>query len=737
MARNLKILDPVQGLIDYTNDIKPYHTKVIEALIEYVGVETIGVSVFEDFKFNLEMIYEFDGTYICLLGGYGTPSFGDPEDILILSPDVSKTILEYPAIGAGFFITLGDKTVVFDPTVNISLSIESSIEDKIVDVTVIGSPPTGGSFTVLGDKVTEYSGSPTSFSVTGSAYNDGDYTIASVNLLGSPVATEIVVNEPVPKNNVAGFVSRISAANTGTFSVIGSEYVDNWKIPHTVVYVTGISFVPPTLTDSNQRFVSRINTQPLVCETILGYSNALRSYELSSPATPYYVADEGLVVANIVNLNNSPASFGVLGDFQSSNIFVGDEFTVEDSSGNNGTYNITSLTYEYAGSPVSDFVTTFGVTAVPDINIDGQIKLNVPSNVFIIESGDYTRFFEQGSRVNITTGTHIGLYTTLNSKFINGKTYIRVRETLIQEGTGLRILSTGSNYISVDGNVTAIYGGSPAQRFNIVTSLRNDGAYTSTGATYNALTNTTQIGILEPFDVTDASGEIHKYDSGDITHRPEGFGATIDFCEMVPEGLSTATFTERFDVLLGYKFAVAGTDSALKQIHIADPDGYVFNAINAGFSGSPSDTQVQIISSGINNGTYTITGITAGSPPSGEVVLTVVGALDDSGTFSGSPYINGGFMTYQPWWQYYITNINTGSPNNFVVAGDATGDIAGSPPSTIKHIFTGADYTVNAVTFDGINTIIDVNEPIVIIAGSPPVDVTAGSPPFDDWIIST
>lgn len=32
----IKQLDPIQGLIDYVEDIKPYHTKIIEVMIEYV-----------------------------------------------------------------------------------------------------------------------------------------------------------------------------------------------------------------------------------------------------------------------------------------------------------------------------------------------------------------------------------------------------------------------------------------------------------------------------------------------------------------------------------------------------------------------------------------------------------------------------------------------------------------------------------------------------------------------------
>jgi len=761
MASTIKILDPVQGLIDYTNDIKPYHTKVIEALIEYVGQDTLSVSVFEDFAFTIESLYEFDGNYICLIGGYGTPYFGDPENLLVSSPDVSKTILEYPAIGPGFFIVLGDKTVLFDPTVNINLSIISSIEDKIVGVNATGSPSTG-SFIVSGDKAAEYIAAG-NFSVVGSVgspNNDSDYTVVSAvyQPVGSPPvnATVITVTEVVPSTSVEGFASILDSTNTGTFAVISSEYTDKHRNPFTTVFVTGVSLVPPTftsITHPNRRFVSIINSQPLVYDRILSYSNALRLYETSSPPMPYYVADEGVVIAGIVNLSSSPSSFSVLGNFQSSNLFVGDEFVVEDSSGNDGTYNITSLTYEFAGSPVNDFVTTFGVTAIPDTNIDGNVKLNIPSNVFIIDSGDYTRFFVQGSRVNTTSGSHIGRYTTLNSQFFNNKTHIRVRETLIDEGTGRLIIGTGANYIAVDGNVESIYGGSPAQLFNIVGSLRNDGSYTTASATYDMATKTTQISIVEPFDITDSSGEIHEFASGDITHLPEGFGATVDLCELVPQALSISSITEDFKVSMGHKFRIEATVSGSNEIHIQDDNGYVYNIFTAG---SPPDTLVEIIDSGINNGQYTIIGVAGGSP-STTTVLTVGGSLQDSGgtPIAGSPPFESGFLLYQNWWQYYVTNIPAGSPvSEFVVSGDARGDIAGSPPSTIQHVFTGNPYTVNSVIFDSITntTSITVNEDIQTtrillqppyigsppFAGSPPVivDVRAGSPPFDDWIIS-
>lgn len=68
MSKNIKILDPVQGLIDYVNDIKPYHSKIIESLIEYVSIESVAVTMLEAFHFEIHLVYGFESpptqTYI-------------------------------------------------------------------------------------------------------------------------------------------------------------------------------------------------------------------------------------------------------------------------------------------------------------------------------------------------------------------------------------------------------------------------------------------------------------------------------------------------------------------------------------------------------------------------------------------------------------------------------------------------------------------------------------------------
>ena len=46
-------LDPVQGLIDFVNDVKPYHTKIVEVLVEYVYDEPTNASINETIKIDV------------------------------------------------------------------------------------------------------------------------------------------------------------------------------------------------------------------------------------------------------------------------------------------------------------------------------------------------------------------------------------------------------------------------------------------------------------------------------------------------------------------------------------------------------------------------------------------------------------------------------------------------------------------------------------------------------------
>jgi len=550
MASNIKGLDPVQGLVDYVNDIKPYHTKVIESLVEYVSQELVDVTLLENYLLDIEMEYLYDINKLgCSDGGFGSLPYDDPDVIAILSPDPSKTVPEFPAITSNSFIVLGDQRALFTPSSNLTFKITSFIEDRIIDVTASsGSPVTGGLFTVLGDKTAQYSVNDI-FTVSGSLYNDTGYKITAVTPnVGSPIpsTTLEVDGQIVNSDDVSGFIKTVDVNNNGSVLIVSSVFTKgtNSVRAYTTVFITGMVLVPPVVANitENQRYVSLISIVAIEYKKILSYSNALRYYNSTSPATLLQTPNEGVAYATIVGLSQgSPTYFVVEGNYENSNIFVGDEISVVKSTDNNTTYIIKSIAHGVLGSPEYP-ITTFGVGSIHDSSVDGFVKLKIPSNVFIVD-GNYISFFKQGVRIKVITGSKVGNYTTLYSTFTNNETHIRVHEDIIGHVRGRLIIGNGAsacgspllNGFIVEGNVQTIF--KQGTQFNVTSSIRNDGSYTATDSIYCSSTNSTTIAVAEAYDDTDTTGELHEFVKGVLTYLSPGFGQTPELCEVVPETL--------------------------------------------------------------------------------------------------------------------------------------------------------------------------------------------------------
>ena len=48
-------LDPVEGLVNYTLFTKPYHTKILEVLVEYIHTDCLDVTIEEGFYLSVGM----------------------------------------------------------------------------------------------------------------------------------------------------------------------------------------------------------------------------------------------------------------------------------------------------------------------------------------------------------------------------------------------------------------------------------------------------------------------------------------------------------------------------------------------------------------------------------------------------------------------------------------------------------------------------------------------------------
>jgi hypothetical protein len=206
----IRQLDPIQGLIDYVEDIKPYHTKIIEVMIEYVYDDKTNGTVRESviFQWGPSKFPAYDAgpaQTFQMNGNFTNAIFPNDEVTLIAagSPVSSQTALvTVVSYSSGVTtVTLGGSPVITVPTnlshvlipgdvtFNFSFNI-TSIDDENQTIIVSG-PATADIFN--GQQIT----------VTGTASNDGVYTVD-----GSPtfngLSTIFPVAETLTPETVAG-----------------------------------------------------------------------------------------------------------------------------------------------------------------------------------------------------------------------------------------------------------------------------------------------------------------------------------------------------------------------------------------------------------------------------------------------------------------------------------------------------------------------------------------------------
>jgi len=571
MTSNIKTIDPVQGLIDYVLDIKPYHTKIVEVLIDHVGSDTVNVIIEDRQQLDVDILFLDDFYEVPLCDdGYGTRSFGSSRNFPITSPNPGISIENYPAINTTTNAVIIPGDASDDLLIGASMYIVTQFEDAIQGV-IIGSSGSGA-FILSGDRTVEFSGgSPTkTFTVTDSSSNDGSYVISHSVYSPGTDTTAIYVTQTVSASYDSGFIIT-NGNNTGTFTISAVEYsggsIDSWSDvtdpttfllgdnPYTTVTVNETLNAIPTLF-ANQSYVAFASVDAIEIIGSLSYSNFLARYT-SSPVAYEQTPDEGYLTKTVVGITQSQldganepipgtGAFVVPGSVNDSNVFVGQTFEVVNSLENNGTYTIVDITYD------SVLDTTEFVVNEPVGNlVDGEIRLNIPANVLIV-NGDHSSQFVQGTIFDIVSGSMIGTYTTIKSEYIplEDVTWIRTLEDVFGGDFGdsiLGVTSGGSPLLStftVGGDKTSkYYAGS---KFNIIGSSFNDGKYTvaAAGPTYDIITNTTAVPVTDLISLT-ADGFIYPFTSGFIKYHVMGYGDTRGVCQYVPGTTVAVQFNEK------------------------------------------------------------------------------------------------------------------------------------------------------------------------------------------------
>jgi hypothetical protein len=438
MATNVKYLDPVRGLVNYALDVKPYHTKIVEVLVEYVYQELVGVVIADRSVMDIGLIcppIDVDGE-VCP-GGYDTLVYGGESRIAIVSPNASIDAIDYPAINAGTnsVIVPGDATkyIKFGMGVQLTAAIEDfSNEFSIVGVTAgtVGS----GSFDVPGDHASLYVAGY-QFTVRDSFGNDGEYTVAAGGSSFSGNTTIPVVQDVLAAAAGGNLGLTITYTNnTGSYTVTNALFVNgsidsmpgndpsNYTTgdePHTIITLSpGLSTIP--ITGANQIHVAYIIPDPLPIINAVQYS----SVQDDEPNEGLYYSTIQSVVLSTPSVPDT-GKFTIPYDMSDSNLLIGSTFRVIEHQGNSGTYTIASIMV--SGSPA---YTTIGVVEdISSSSVTGLIQFTIPANSLFI-AGDFRSRFTQGKAVTVVGGSVAGEYTVVSSSFVDGNTHIRVLEPI-------------------------------------------------------------------------------------------------------------------------------------------------------------------------------------------------------------------------------------------------------------------------------------------------------------------
>lgn len=548
----LKVLDPVQGLVDYINDIKPYHTKVVEVLVEYVYGEDLDVTILEDIHTIIDMyrpnvcvsIKDLETqlerlqavrTELALAGDTPEYLIEQQQELIDELTQRIATAREAADCSLTYYCQRGYSLVPFGaPYGGWPIIPPSQVLTDAEYNTYPAFDVSSGSVTIPGDRTSEIRA------------GDQVTVVSWIEDFSDPQNIQVL---PDPTTNFNKTFTVIQVVyNGGSIDHQIGPGPANYRLgndPHTIVTLQGGFGNVPALT-ADQVYVAFIRLAPVEIDRVYSYSNAIVEYE---PTGPDYnqTPDEGYLRRDILDVTISQLDgFGVAipdtgklvvrGNLLRSNIFVNDLVSVYSSTGNNGQYTISSLSYD---TPNDE--TTIGVVErVRDNTVDGVARIDIPSNVFVVD-GDYSDRFSQGYVFNVAGGSFAGTYTALSSDFVRGKTRIRTTRDIIDAGSGFDVLDVTTGFV-VRGDKTSTF--TTGSQLNVVSSPTNDGSYEVAVSTYDSITNETLVEVTTPIN-PEIGGQLFSVQMGQLKENTFGFGESGDLCAKTPEEMVRVKFDER------------------------------------------------------------------------------------------------------------------------------------------------------------------------------------------------
>lgn len=243
-------IKPIDSLIEYIKDIKPYHTKFLEIIERYNFVECMDVGLSEILKVNVHIANTalcqptgygiewdekcgFDPLSCCdlfeCIGGYGL--IFDNSDILVSTPVLSIDSTIGTITVSGDYRSDIKLQIESIPTAN-SLTIKGDYSTLLTTHSLFAVQPlkiyeiletTIDSFVINGLHLSDFSNNP-EFVVTFDDINSGQYSVIAISEDANNT-TIMVSQELTPSVTALGQIeSAYNCTNQGTYQVTGASF---------------------------------------------------------------------------------------------------------------------------------------------------------------------------------------------------------------------------------------------------------------------------------------------------------------------------------------------------------------------------------------------------------------------------------------------------------------------------------------------------------------------------------
>ncbi|HCT31163.1 MAG TPA: hypothetical protein DIW31_10640, partial [Bacteroidales bacterium] len=94
--------DPIQGLVDYILDIKPYHSKIAEVSMDLVLSDDVAVTILDANELIGEFVQDWRALFACD-EGFGIAPFGEEDQSISYIPDLGTKGVMTPVDDGGAY----------------------------------------------------------------------------------------------------------------------------------------------------------------------------------------------------------------------------------------------------------------------------------------------------------------------------------------------------------------------------------------------------------------------------------------------------------------------------------------------------------------------------------------------------------------------------------------------------------------------------------------------------------